>query len=978
MKSSFILIQFVFVITLQINAQVRDSIDINHELTQIEIHDTESLKKYNTLFIRSIEKIDPKLIKQFSQKIIDSAKELKEYKTLYSIGYHLFYYNKTINNDLDKELYYATIHYEASLELAKTYEDPGTILSDASNNLGIAYHDRTEFYNAFKYYLLAVEQSQESKISSNASLPLSNIASLYAEMGDLDNSLKYLKYSIPYAKSETDTVYRAMSESMIYLTLSKIYEEKDMWDSTSFYRNRNNQVIEGSRLDKRPNIQEHICNSYLFSASSFLNKKQLDSANYYLNKAKSCKDFANEAYVLTEFHFCLESDSCDPTEELFDNIENEWPDFKENSLYKYYLELKELYFLKTNQVDKAYEQAKDLHEYESEIWSKERTKYILFADAQFENSQNQERLKEAERKRIQQEMIYQSEKKSNEIIIWTISLFLIFLSAISFLLFRLSKIRKRISQKLELKNQELAEINATKTRFFANVSHELKTPLTLILNPLQKLAKSKSLSDDDKYLVKTAEKNGLDLLELTNQVLELTAFEVRKVELNESSFNFLELLKFVYAEFESLIKNKAVAFELDYQGNEELTIISDRYKIRTVLKNLISNAAKFTSQGDTIRLTAEENEDTITIEVHDSGRGIHPNDLPHIFDRYFQTNAPKPVTEGGSGIGLAICKEYLTILDGSISVNSEYGQFTQFIIRLPKNSASEIVPLADVSSVQLSSLVAPMNPGTSDKTVSSVLIVEDNIEMLDFLKYSLSGSYNIVIARNGVEGLRILESDYRCIDLIISDAMMPVMDGFKFLQEVKGEKQFADIPFILLTALSDQDNKLRGLRAGVDDYLTKPFNHEELIARMDNLLENMAEKRAFQYSLTKDGESNTLLSFEERNAVKLSNDLNELDWLSELEQIINTNISDHNFTVDQLARKIAMSRSLLYRKVKQLTGLTPNNYISQLRYKKARFYLETKKFSTVKKVAFEVGFKDEKYFSRNFKKYFGKYPSDYL
>ncbi len=978
MKSTISLFSFLLCVTVSISGQVKDGIDIKVQLDTTEIRDSASLKKYCTLFIKYIEDISPDLLDPYAEKIIRAAKEFEEDRILYALGYHLFYYHKTINNDLDKELLYATLHYEASQAVAATNDDPATVLSDAANNLGIAYHDRSEYYEAVKYYLIAVEQSKGSENSTNASLPFLNISNVYGEMGDLDNSLKYLQYSIPHAQMESDTFYRTMTESMIYLTLGRLYDKKDMWDSTSLYRIKNNQALEFLKQDQQANIQEHVCNSLLFAATGFLKRAELDSAKYYLEQSRSCRSYTSQAYTLAEFHYCLESGSCKNQTELFNRINNADSEFTENSLFEYFLELKESYYLRTNQFDKAYSQRKELHEYEMDVWSEERTKYILFADAQYENSQNQERLKVAERKRIQQELVFQAEKKSQQAIILTISMFLILLSAVAIMLYRLLKSRKEISHQLELKNKELAETNKTKTRFFANVSHELKTPLTLILNPLQKLVKSKTLSDDDIYLAKTAEKNSLDLLELTNQILELTGSEVKKSELNESSFNFLELLKFTYADFESLIKNKSVSFHLDYQGNDDLTIVSDRNKIRIILKNLIANAAKFTDTEDSIRLSAIENQESITIEVLDSGRGIHPNDLPHIFDRYYQTNLPKAVTEGGSGIGLAICKEYVTLLGGSIHASSEYGNFTRFTIHLPKVVASENISLIRNRIDHSTTSLVPSQTIKADQALSTVLIVEDNYDMMNFLKYSLQGAYNTVVARNGVEGLKVLEREFRDIDLIISDVMMPVMAGYEFLQEVKAEKRFAAIPFIMLTALSDKDNRIKGLRAGVDDYLSKPFNHEELIARIDNLLANMWEKRAYQFSLHSSEEKLPDIDLGEIGITDLNAPIEDLDWLSKLEYIVISNIADHSFTVDDLARKIAMSRSLLYRKVKQLTGLTPNSYISQLRYDKARFYLETKKFTTVKQVAYEVGFKDEKYFSRNYKKHFGRYPSDYL
>lgn len=369
------------------------------------------------------------------------------------------------------------------------------------------------------------------------------------------------------------------------------------------------------------------------------------------------------------------------------------------------------------------------------------------------------------------------------------------------------------------------------------------------------------------------------------------------------------------------------------------------------------------------------------IQVHDSGRGIHSHDLPHVFDRYYQSKTPKPISEGGTGIGLAICKEYAKLLGGDISVQSKYGESTTFSMSIPKLVAKDSIAISDtiVTTTDKFNKDKPtVSLSERNNDVPTLLLVEDDLEMQAYIQFTLQAYYNIIIAGNGYEGLKVLETKSNQIQLIISDVMMPVMDGYEFLETVKKDERFAAIPIIMLTALSDTKHKLKGLRMGIDDYLTKPFVEEELIVRIDNLIANAEEKQAFQLTKT-----NAAISVSDGGILKkqFKNEkisIQDLEWLQNLETIIKGNISDSSYTVDKLAVEIAMSRSLVYRKIKALTGLTPNSYINQARYEQARYYLETKKFANIKTIAYEVGFKDEKYFARNFKKRFGKYPSEFL
>lgn len=629
--------------------------------------------------------------------------------------------------------------------------------------------------------------------------------------------------------------------------------------------------------------------------------------------------------------------------------------------------LSELYYL-NKQPDLAYQYLLEHKTLNDSIFNQNQVIGLKLKEAEFNFEQ-----KEAET-----EQAFQAEKETQRRINQIELIFLAILSVvICFLIFTIIS-RNKLSKQLRKKNEELSDLNETKTRFFANISHELKTPLTLIISPLQKLKQHQLFSNEELYLLKTAEKNSLELLDLTNQILELTKFEVNKVDVHLSDINLFQSSKMIFANFESLASNRKIDFQIKYIGDESLMIRIDEYKLQTILKNLISNALKFTVTNDRILMTVTEQEKTIEIEVSDTGRGIHPQDLSHVFDRYFQTNMNSTLQEGGTGIGLTICKEYSKILGGDIEVQSKFGEGTTFKFYFPKVIAQNITTQNTKQLSKVNFSVDAKEVLKENLNLPSILLVEDNLDMQEYIQFVLQTHFNVLIAPNGKLGLEILETQATDIELIISDVMMPVMNGYEFVEKVKEDSRFATIPVIMLTALNDVKSKLKGLRIGIDDYLLKPFVEEELIARIENLIANNSNKIEFQ--LAEKTIDTVTANPSDTLSTEVLIDINKADllWLENLEEIVQLKLTVTDYTIDDLAFDLAISRSALYRKLKAVTGLTPNSYFKEVRLNTALLYLENNQYSSVKAVAYEVGFKDEKYFSREFKKRFGKNPSEYL
>ena len=391
----------------------------------------------------------------------------------------------------------------------------------------------------------------------------------------------------------------------------------------------------------------------------------------------------------------------------------------------------------------------------------------------------------------------------------------------------------------------------------------------------------------------------------------------------------------------------------------------------------------------------KEEERHLRLMVKDTGRGIHPDDLPYVFDRFYQTQRPKAQAEGGTGIGLALCMEYAKLFDAQLSVVSTLGQGSTFTFEFPKKELLHNLPeeanlvlngkkveaLGISTSSTIPSTSQTLQTIVDDEAKGAVesrphlLLVEDNQSLQDYLHLILEPYYNVQCAENGQAGLTILEgkTTNSLPSLIISDIMMPIMDGYQLLEKLKSSDAWRHIPVVMLTARAELADKLKALRIGVDDYLTKPFEEEELLARVANLLENFKERKDWL-----------------KNNVELANDSSEpnppspilsvqdVEWLKELEQVTQDYYQDATFNVERLTELLFLSRRQLQRRIKQLTGLSPHQYIQEARMLEARQLLEDRSKSSVKAVSFSVGIRDVKYFSQQFKKRFGKLPSSYL
>ncbi len=557
--------------------------------------------------------------------------------------------------------------------------------------------------------------------------------------------------------------------------------------------------------------------------------------------------------------------------------------------------------------------------------------------------------------------------------------------------------QKKNEQKVrQLRAEQILEMDRLKSRFFANISHEFRTPLTLILSPLEKLLADQSENSRRKSLYEAMQRNARRLLYLVNQLLDLSKLEARRMKLDVHPGDIIEFMRKITASFASLAEAQKINFQVQSPAGTLWTYF-DEDKLEKVLNNLLSNAFKFTPPSGEItislRLKTASNVNSrpdkayVQTEflVRDSGAGIPAEQLGLIFDRFYQVDNSLTREQEGTGIGLALTRELVELHQGTISVSSEVGKGTQFSVLLPlellqsnqldaqkkiaveSREVSPTVHAEELSNGTASSSALVENEGDTDASIPLVLVVEDNNDLRHFLRQCLAEETNfpcrVIEAANGKDGYELAMAQIP--DLIISDIMMPKIDGVQLCHMLKNDKRTDHIPIILLTAKASGESKIEGLEIGADDYLTKPFQEFELLARIKNLIEGRRKLRdRFSREITLQPASIPMTSMDEK-------------LLQHVMKIMEEHMSDSNFGVEAFGREAGMSRTQLHRKLKALTDQSPGDFIRIMRLKRAAELLNNQ-VGSIAEVAFMVGFNDPSYFTKCFQKQFGRTPSEFI
>lgn len=505
--------------------------------------------------------------------------------------------------------------------------------------------------------------------------------------------------------------------------------------------------------------------------------------------------------------------------------------------------------------------------------------------------------------------------------------------------------------------KRLKDLDDLKGQFITNITHEFRTPLTVILGYVSTLKESISSKDTEKPL-EAIEKNSNDLLKLVNEMLDLAKAEKGKLEFKPTNSDAVSFLNYIVNSFSSYASSNNVT--LDYQSYlDALPMDLDLEKMRQVISNLISNAIKFSKEEGNVTLMLKQQDNQAIIEVIDNGIGINKQDLPFVFDRFYRSQN-RTQKASGSGIGLALTKELVNLMQGDIGVNSKEGIGTTFTVKLPITNKAPKSEQSFAATKQQDKPLVIESVFLSD-TLNTLLIVEDNVEISNYIKSCLKEKYNLLFAENGEIGFKLAQE--KIPDLIISDVMMPVMDGFTMTEQLQKTKTTNHIPVIILTAKVMQDDKLTGLKSGADAYITKPFQKQELLLRIETLISKRKQLQE-HYSIE------TIVKTEKK---ELKFDKN-LEFLNQVIEQIHINIENPDYNAAKLASDLFMSDSQLYRKLKAITDKSTAIFIRSVRLEKAKELLETTNL-TVSEIAYKTGFSNPNWFGKAFKEAYNTTPT---
>lgn len=552
----------------------------------------------------------------------------------------------------------------------------------------------------------------------------------------------------------------------------------------------------------------------------------------------------------------------------------------------------------------------------------------------------------------QTELLKSAQIRQQRLIIGLIVIAFILILVLSYFFWKRSQQRKKI-------NAQLLKLNKDRTRFLVNISHELRTPISLIHGPLldtfEQLEK-KNWNRITRNLHKISN-NTQKLLQLTDEVLDISRLDEGFLKVEKKPIDLGTFLTRAFYAFESLAIRSKIKWSSDISVERGVYDIDDN-KLEKILNNLFSNAIKHTPKNGQVLFSAILKENQLICSVKDSGKGISTEAIPKVFNRYYQDDSiEKP--SSGIGIGLSLVKELIDVLHGSIDVSSSVNKGTEFIFQIPVEVSTQS---AIQEEYQLTTYIdtenrPDINLSAADKP--HILVIEDHIEMADFIQQLLSDDYRVSLASNGVEGKKRLLSEN--FDLITVDVMMPEMNGIQFVTQLKEHAEWSSISTVMITALSEESDKIRGLKLGVDDYMIKPFSGNELKARVSNLIKNAQVRK----ETTTDESTEKIIGTEK-------------ELLSKVKSTIEAEIDNNEFSVKDLSNALHLSERQANRVLKRMTGLSCLQFIREVRLQRAYQLLQSRKYATISEVSYAVGFENASYFTKIFANRFGKRPSEML
>jgi signal transduction histidine kinase/YesN/AraC family two-component response regulator len=818
---------------------------------------------------------------------------------------------------------------EYYLQSLKIWDDHQLEIEKASvfDNLANVYNEQEEFDQALSYYFKARSiQKKFPKSDHEQSMTLSNIGTAYLGKENYSEALKYFLESLTYL-AEDEKESRAVSFSNIGLAYIEL---KDPAKAETYLTN-------ALLLQKEIEDADGMIHTLMGLAKIKQQTGNMKESSGYASQALELAQQINDKAVLAEAWQMLAA------------VAEKQGDYK--NAYTYYIN---------------YVNARD------SIRNTESIYKIANLQASFETEKKQGEI-EALKKEQQQQAFRRNAMAAGLIALLIIAALVVSRQRLKIKqnsqLVNINAELTKQSQQLEEQAKKLKELDQAKSTFFANISHEFRTPLTLILNSLSdRMATVKGFDDkNEQQQLQVMHRNAKRLLNLVNQLLDLSKLEGRQMKLSPANVNLTELLTVTHVSFSSLSSSRDIDFSLSIPG-ETITCRLDADKIEKILFNLLSNAFKFTPVGGSIQFETEIIDSTIQFTIRDSGRGIPETELAQVFNRFYQ-GKQYYTDEQGTGIGLALTKELVELHGGKIWAENQTGGAC-FILQLPLVATNIDEEFASTAA---STVHENAEPGIATVAVSgngkqianvtrpSILIVEDSADLRNYVKNHLINEFDIIEAENGRKGFE--KAIVIIPDLVITDWMMPEMDGITLCHHLKTDERTSHIPVILLTALASDETKFRGLETGADAYLTKPFDNRELQIRIRNLIDSRKLLRE-RYS-------------RELHLGPQKVQVNSMDekFLEKVMQAVETYMGDPDFSMEKFGQEVSLSRMQLHRKLKALTGESPGDFLRTMRLQRAKRLLELKA-GNVSEIAYEVGFNNLSYFSKCYREQFGIAPNE--
>ncbi len=835
-----------------------------------------------------------------------------------------------------------------NLKLARIIGDSARV-ANSYQVLGNVLAQKGAYTKAMQYYTLASQRSLESKDLQGYRVAISNIGYIQRSLENYKSAIQYFRMGDSISEIIDDPSGKAFAN----YNLSVVYKNIGKLDTAISY----NKI--GLELYERLGYQKRVSYCYFTLGEIYRKKEDFAEALRAYQNSLEISTMVDDSVQIGYSNMAVADmyDALGDIGKSVNHLDNAGKVAQRLNLDILAMDVHERLAKrqsKSGNFKNAYGNLEKFVILKDSLYTKEKRELAEEIEAKYQNEQKTKEIALlASEKEVQALQLGKRKNERNAIIAFALLILLL-----GGLLYNQFRIKQRA-------NKELQQLNQLKSNFFANISHEFRTPLTLIQGPIENLEQNpeEKLHKED---IKMIRRNTNKVLGLVNQLLDLSRIDEGKLQLKSTEGDVFKCLRTATASFNS----HAAQRNMDYRvkiPNEILWASFDRDKLEKVIYNLLSNAFKFSEDGEQVSFEASHDLEELMLQVSDSGRGIEEDKLPYIFDRFYQVDGGITKDRQGSGIGLSLSKDLVELMDGTITVSSETGKGTYFTVHIPmekiKTLQKQPKELEQRTQKELVRFKPFEFPETDGRELPKILLVEDNEDMRQFITAQLVKKYRVVEAKNGEQGLKLANSD--APELIITDLMMPKIDGMELCKRLKTHLDTSHIPVIMLTARAGEKNKIEGLETGADEYLTKPFSAKELLARTKNLIEQRRRLQAHY--------QNSQHTIRPENITTTSIDRKFMERVLDL---FEKQHSDANFGVLQMQKELAMSKTQLHRKIKALTNETPGELLRNFRLKRAAQLL-SKKADTVTQIAYQVGFNNLSYFAKCFKASYGVSPSSY-